>query len=140
MPDPTLRIKLDATQAQAQLSQFQRRASATAIAIGASFALLTFRKIIKELSESQAAFAHLEAGVKSTGGAAGHSAQELAKMAGALSRVSNAGDEAIMRRENSGNIRKAAIQQGMTTLMEDGFSKVASGLTSIEELLRAVTE
>ena len=48
--------------------------------------------------------------------------------------------EAIMRRENSGNIRKAAIQQGMTTLMEDGFSKVASGLTSIEELLRAVTE
>ena len=48
--------------------------------------------------------------------------------------------EAIMRRANSGEIRKIAIAHGMTTMLEDGFSKVASGLTSIEELLRAVTE
>ena len=37
-------------------------------------------------------------------------------------------------------IREAAIEAGMITLGEDGLAKVKSGITTAEELLRAVTE
>ncbi len=37
-------------------------------------------------------------------------------------------------------LRKAAQQQGMITLFEDGIKKVAQGVTSLEELLRVATE
>jgi type II secretory ATPase GspE/PulE/Tfp pilus assembly ATPase PilB-like protein len=33
-----------------------------------------------------------------------------------------------------------AIQEGMRTMIEDGFVKAAQGLTSIEEVLRVITE
>jgi type II secretory ATPase GspE/PulE/Tfp pilus assembly ATPase PilB-like protein len=33
-----------------------------------------------------------------------------------------------------------AIKNGMRTMIEDGFVKAARGLTSIEEVLRVITE
>jgi type II secretory ATPase GspE/PulE/Tfp pilus assembly ATPase PilB-like protein len=33
-------------------------------------------------------------------------------------------------------IERAALQEGMRTLWDDGLSKVAAGLTSLEELAR----
>lgn len=43
----------------------------------------------------------------------------------------------IVRNADSGTIKKAALQQGMVTLREDGISKVLQGITSIDELMRA---
>lgn len=53
------------------------------------------RKVIDETKESQAAFAQLEAGVRSTGGAAGYTAQQLADMASELESTTGFTDEAI---------------------------------------------
>ena len=39
-------------------------------------------------------------------------------------------------RRGTNEIRKAAIASGMRTLRQDGWLKVARGLTSIEEVLR----
>ena len=39
---------------------------------------------------------------------------------------------------SSDDLMRAAVGEGMTTLREDGFAKVHSGLTSIEEILRVV--
>ncbi|MDP3954046.1 MAG: ATPase, T2SS/T4P/T4SS family [bacterium] len=47
---------------------------------------------------------------------------------------------AILRRADASEIRDIAVKNGMTTLMEDGFRKAVAGLTSIEEILRAVKE
>lgn len=44
----------------------------------------------------------------------------------------------IMRRASADEIRTAAIKGGMTTMLEDGFAKVADGTTSLAELLRVV--
>ncbi|MAE72933.1 MAG: type II secretion system protein GspE [Bdellovibrionaceae bacterium] len=41
----------------------------------------------------------------------------------------------VMQRQDSGQIRKKAIAQGMVTFREHGIQKVLSGLTSIEEVL-----
>ena len=46
--------------------------------------------------------------------------------------------EAIMRRADAGEIKKIAIKNGMTTLLEDGFRKALAGYTTIEEILRVV--
>jgi RNA polymerase subunit RPABC4/transcription elongation factor Spt4 len=46
----------------------------------------------------------------------------------------------IASRAPEDQIRDAAISGGMITLGEDGLSKVKSGLTTTEELLRVVTE
>lgn len=48
--------------------------------------------------------------------------------------------EAIMRRADAGEIKKIAIKNGMTTLLEDGFKKAVEGRTTIEEILRVVHE
>ncbi len=48
--------------------------------------------------------------------------------------------EAIMRRANAGEIKKNAVANGMTTLLEDGFKKALDGLTTIEEILRVTHE
>lgn len=63
---------------------------------GAAF----LRKVIGEVSEAQAVFAQLQAGVKSTGGAAGLSAQQLAQMASEVQKVTTYSDEAIGRAES----------------------------------------
>ncbi len=44
----------------------------------------------------------------------------------------------VMKRASADEIRNAAIAEGMTTMLEDGFQKAASGLTSIAELLRVI--
>ncbi len=36
-------------------------------------------------------------------------------------------------------LERAAIEEGMRTLWDDGLAKVAAGLTSIEELARVTT-
>jgi type IV pilus assembly protein PilB len=52
--------------------------------------------------------------------------------------VSEAMERLILDRASSNEIETLAKSEGMTTLREDGFSKVAAGLTSIEEVLRVV--
>lgn len=46
----------------------------------------------------------------------------------------------IIGRESSNVIKQAAIKQGMHTLREDGWLKVKSGITTIEEVLRVTEE
>lgn len=42
-------------------------------------------------------------------------------------------------RAPSEEIRRVSIEQGMRTLIEDGYEKVKQGLTSIEEIMRIIT-
>ena len=45
----------------------------------------------------------------------------------------------VVTRATGGDIRRVALEQGMVPLREDGWSKVAQGLTTIEEVLRVST-
>ncbi|MFN8035977.1 MAG: ATPase, T2SS/T4P/T4SS family [Acidimicrobiia bacterium] len=47
-------------------------------------------------------------------------------------------ERAIIERRSTEDIKKLAVMQGMLTLREDGFRKVAAGLTSLEEIFRVV--
>ena len=47
-------------------------------------------------------------------------------------------DRLIIERRSTEEIQKTAVMQGMITLREDGLRKVASGLTSLEEVFRVV--
>src|SRR5439155_19629834 len=44
----------------------------------------------------------------------------------------------VHRKESAGTIRKAAIEEGMIALQQDAARKVLAGLTTPEEILRAV--
>jgi general secretion pathway protein E len=46
----------------------------------------------------------------------------------------------ILKNLDAGTIKKAAAQNGLMTLREDGAAKILNGLTSIEEVLRATQE
>jgi type IV pilus assembly protein PilB len=46
----------------------------------------------------------------------------------------------IVKRATTKEIANQARQEGMRTMIEDGFVKAAQGLTSIEEILRVITE
>ncbi len=48
--------------------------------------------------------------------------------------------ELILKKVEAGKIRKEAQKQGMITMLEDGLTKAAGGITSIEEVLRVLTE
>ncbi|MFA6410425.1 MAG: GspE/PulE family protein [Candidatus Buchananbacteria bacterium] len=48
--------------------------------------------------------------------------------------------ELIMGRANADAIRQQAAKEGMKTMIEDGIKKALSGLTTIEEVLRATRE
>lgn len=48
--------------------------------------------------------------------------------------------EMIMARSDAGRIRKQAVLEGMTTMMEDGLDKAQKGITTVEEVLRASRE
>jgi type IV pilus assembly protein PilB len=48
--------------------------------------------------------------------------------------------EAILQKRSSLELKQIACCNGMTTMMEDGFHKVAQGLTTIEEVLRIFHE
>lgn len=70
----------------------------TATALGVTFAAATFlRKFATESTEAQNAMAQLEAGVRSTGGAAGFTATQLAEMATQMQDLTTYSDDAIAR-------------------------------------------
>jgi len=48
--------------------------------------------------------------------------------------------ELIIKKSATNEIARLAVQNGMRTMIEDGFVKAAQGLTSIEEILRVITE
>ena len=48
--------------------------------------------------------------------------------------------EAIVNKEPISTIEKMAIENGMLTMIQDGFIKAKNGVTSIEEILRATQE
>ncbi|MEA5011723.1 MAG: ATPase, T2SS/T4P/T4SS family [Angelakisella sp.] len=52
--------------------------------------------------------------------------------------VSEEIQQMILAKESNHAIKTMAMEQGMTTLRQDGFEKVRQGLTSLEELLRVV--
>jgi general secretion pathway protein E len=43
------------------------------------------------------------------------------------------------RKASREELERAAIEEGMRTMWDDGLAKVAAGLTSIEELARVTT-
>ena len=45
----------------------------------------------------------------------------------------------IIERRSTEDLHKTAVAQGMITLRDDGLRKVATGLTSLEEIFRVVT-
>jgi type II secretory ATPase GspE/PulE/Tfp pilus assembly ATPase PilB-like protein len=51
-------------------------------------------------------------------------------------RVTENVQDLIMASSSSGDIKRAAIEQGMLTLRQVGLRKVKAGLTSLEEALR----
>jgi general secretion pathway protein E len=46
----------------------------------------------------------------------------------------------ILNRAEAASIRQAAMSQGMQTMAEDGWKKVAQGLTTTQEVLRVTQE
>ena len=46
----------------------------------------------------------------------------------------------IMKRENSAQIQKVALAEGMTTMIADGIKKAAIGITSFAEVIRVIHE
>lgn len=48
--------------------------------------------------------------------------------------------EAILRRVSAAELKRLALKAGMSSMLEDGFRKVLSGDTTIEEVLRVVHE
>ncbi len=48
--------------------------------------------------------------------------------------------ELIMKHETSGAIEAQARKEGMLTMIEDGIFKAAQGITSLEEVLRVISE
>ena len=46
----------------------------------------------------------------------------------------------VIKKSTSDDIQKQAVEDGMVTMLIDGLDKVASGLTTIEEVKRAVRE
>ena len=48
--------------------------------------------------------------------------------------------DAIVKKTNAAEIKKIAVKNGMTTMLEDGVEKIKSGVTTIEEVLRVTKE
>ncbi len=46
--------------------------------------------------------------------------------------------EAILRKASAGELKKIAVKNGMTTMMEDGFRRARIGETTFEEVLRVI--
>ena len=46
----------------------------------------------------------------------------------------------IMRHASAGEMREAAVAEGMRTMYEDGLIKALRGITTIEEVLRVTRE
>ncbi|MDO8706020.1 MAG: phage tail length tape measure family protein [Sulfuricaulis sp.] len=93
----TLKIKADVDEAKKNMDRFggsvKSLAASLAGALGVGF---SFKAIIDETVRAEAAFAQIEARIKSTGGAAGFTAQQLAEMASALQKATTFSDEAVL--------------------------------------------
>ncbi len=48
--------------------------------------------------------------------------------------------DAILRKASAMTLKDIAIENGMTTMFEDGFTKAKAGVTTIDEVLRMLTE
>ncbi len=48
--------------------------------------------------------------------------------------------EAILNKASAADIKKLAIERGMTTMLMDGYNKAREGITTIEEILRTLNE
>ncbi len=48
--------------------------------------------------------------------------------------------ELILNRANSAQLKKASLEQGMLSMLEDGFLKAKNGITTIEEVLRVTKD
>ncbi len=48
--------------------------------------------------------------------------------------------QCILKKVSADDLKKVAIKNGMTTMIEDGFAKATSGMTTIEEILRVIHE
>ncbi len=48
--------------------------------------------------------------------------------------------QAILRKASAEELKQIAVQNGMTTMVEDGFSKAVQGITTFEEILRVIHE
>lgn len=95
-----IRIVIDASKAkeggaaaQAALNGIQSAAMKLTGLLGAAF---SFGKVVQETIRAEKALAQLDAAVKSTGGAAGLTTSELAKMAAGFQKVTAYGDESVM--------------------------------------------
>jgi type IV pilus assembly protein PilB len=47
---------------------------------------------------------------------------------------------AVVRKADSDEIKRIAVKNGMTTMIEDGLKKVLEGVTTVEEILRVIHE
>ncbi len=54
--------------------------------------------------------------------------------------VDHAIHEAILKKEPASRLKEIAIQNGMTTMLEDGFIKATAGKTTVSEILRTINE
>lgn len=50
--------------------------------------------------------------------------------------INNRLRDAIVTRQDAGKIKSLAVKQGMMTMLEDGLTKVKSGITSLDEVLK----
>jgi type II secretory ATPase GspE/PulE/Tfp pilus assembly ATPase PilB-like protein len=48
--------------------------------------------------------------------------------------------EAVLKKASASEIKKIAVSQGMTTMLEDGIDKAKQGITTIDEVLRILHE
>ncbi len=46
----------------------------------------------------------------------------------------------VLDRTSTGDLKVLALQQGLRTLYHDGLMKVASGVTTLEEVLRVAAD
>jgi general secretion pathway protein E len=54
--------------------------------------------------------------------------------------ISNRIKQLVLQHSDTGKISAAAVEEGMLTIRDDGFSKVITGLTTIEEVLRVTPD
>lgn len=52
--------------------------------------------------------------------------------------MSDAIREAMLHQRSATDIKRVAMEQGMQSMVEDGFAKVMKGMTTIEEILRVI--
>lgn len=48
--------------------------------------------------------------------------------------------DAILRKTPSNDLKRLAVERGMTTMLEDGFAKARAGVTTVSEVLRVIHE